>query len=349
MRAMGERSRWWASSPAAWVRSYLRVTRDSVRAERDEQLRTDTHRTLTNVTTSARRVLDAPADAVWALLPDVAYGPDVVATFVVPGTPTGEVGECRCVLTRRPDGALVGVVHELLAIEPGRARVYQERQEHQNLVTTTTVEPASDLSCEVAVWFTFQTSRKAADEMRARAQAIPRGQLDRLADHLAGTPATPAETRSHDESDLVGGEVLRSAVVDASVEAVWAAVRPAEQARLDTDDPAAVTFTAPGTPRGEVGEQICMVVTWTPPAREVTMVEVVAEDPGRSFTVRSLSTAHLLTRTVVVKPVAGGTEVSVLLRMLEHEARLKRLLAERSAGVEAYLDRICAAASRVAS
>lgn len=317
---------------------------DAIRldAQRDlaEKIRTDSHPRLTNVTTVVRRVVDAPAPDVWALLPDVLLGSDVLPTFVVPGTPAGEVGELRCVVTRRSDGALAGTVHELLAIVPGRTRVHSEAQQYQDFVTTTTVEPVSETACEVAVWFTFQTSRKKAETSRRQAEVVPGLHLDRLVDHLAGVPAPPTVLVPHDESDLDGTEIVVSSIVGAPPAEVWAVVRPAEQARLDQDDPDAVTFTVPGTPAGQVGEQICLVARWRPPVREVAILEVIAQDPGRSFAVRSLSAPHLLAQAVVLDAVPGGTQVTVIVSLQDHGPVLARESARRRAAAAAYLARI---------
>ncbi|WP_421742991.1 hypothetical protein [Cellulomonas sp.] len=337
---MGAQRPWSPGGLLLRARAHVDAIRDDVRRDLDERIRTDTHARLTSVTTVVRRVFDVPAPDVWALLPDVPLGPDALPTFVLPGTPEGEVGEVRCVLKRRSDGALAGTLHELLAIAPGHTRVHRETREHQSLVTTTTVQPVSDSSCEVAVWFTFQTSRRKADEMRLRMEVVPRLQLDRLSDHLAGTPTGPALVEPHDESDLDGTELVVSTVVPTNPAAVWAVVRPAEQARLDLDDPDAVTFTVPGTPQGEVGEQICLVARWRPPVREAAILEVIAQDPGRSFAVRSLSAPHLLAQAVVLKAVPGGTEVTVIVSLQEPARVLAREAAGRRAGAEAYLARV---------
>ncbi|MBB2923252.1 hypothetical protein [Cellulomonas cellasea] len=321
------------------ARAHLDAVRDGARRELDEKVRTDTHPRLTTVTAVARRVLAAPAPDVWALLPEVPLDA-AVPTFVVPGTPVGAVGEVRCVLRWRRDGALVGTLHELLAVVPGHTRVQRERQELQTLVTTTTVDPLPDGSCRVAVWFAFQTARRGADAARTRMEVVPRRQLALLADRLAGAPAVPAVLEPHDESDLDGHELMVSTTVPATPEAVWAVVRPAEAARLDVADPDAVTFTVPGTPAGEIGEQICVVATWRPPVREAAVLEVIAQDPGRSFAVRSLSAPHLLAQAVVLEAVPGGTEVTVVVSLQEHAPVLAREAARRWDAAEAYLARM---------
>ncbi len=304
-----------------------------------EKLRTDTHRTLTNVTTVVRRGFDRPAAEVWALLPDALLGADEMPTFVVPGTAVDDIGEVRCLVRRRGDGALVGSLHELLAIVPGHTRVTREVRQLP-LVTTTTVEPTSDTSCEVAVWLTFPSIRKEAEEMRARMAIVPRVQLDELTDRLAGLPPVATRRTQHDESDLRSAEVHVRDTLPATPADVWAVVRPAENARLDQADPDAVTFTVPGTPAGEVGEKICLVARWRPPIREAAILEVIAQESGTSFAVRSLSAPHLLAQAVVLKAVPGGTEMTVTVHLHEHEPVIEREAATRRAAALAYLDRV---------
>ena len=95
-----------------------------------------------------------------------------------------------------------------------------------------------------------------------------------------------------------------------------------------------------GTPAGVIVEHICLVATWRPPVREAAVLEVIAQHPGRSFAVRSLSAPHLLAQAVVLEAVPGGTEVTVVVSLQEHAPVLAREAARRWDAAEAYLARI---------
>lgn len=90
----------------------------------------------------------AVADRVWEAILDVgndrlaSADPDAVS-FTVPGTPSGAIGELRCVVRHLSHRALVGSFAETVAVEPGRALVLRNRSTSHSTSTTFTVVPTT--------------------------------------------------------------------------------------------------------------------------------------------------------------------------------------------------------------
>ncbi|WP_456786308.1 hypothetical protein [Cellulomonas sp. P5_C5] len=254
-------------------------------------------------------LIAAPAHQVWELVSDSRLFERTAArghlwTFVVPGTPAGFVGERRVTLTRSGDDQITATLVERIAMEDGRQVV--TRNLVNGIEMTTTVEPRGSTSCELSY---VLGATDPADEPLAAASLDAR--LARMSAHVAGEP--PSAGRSDvpvlDHVEVRAVRVVVVGTVLAPPAEVWTAVRTAGGVLVELAEPdGACVTTVPGTPAGEVGEQIC-IVAFDPPF--VQVLEVVAQEVGRSLTVRYRTAPTQVDRTVSLTPSAAGTDVTI--------------------------------------
>ncbi|KQR11750.1 hypothetical protein ASF78_10975 [Cellulomonas sp. Leaf334] len=274
-------------------------------------------------------LISAPAHQVWELVGDATLfartaGPEHLWTFVVPGTPAGFVGERRVTLTRVRDDQVAATLVERIDMVHGRQ--VATRNLINGMELTTVVEERGPSSCQL----TYVLRTAPADESLAAASLDAR--LARVSAYVAGEPPPSGrpEVPLPDPVDVQMGQVVVVGTVSAPPAEVWATVRTAGGALAELARPEAATVvTVPGTPAGEVGERIC-IVAFDPPF--VQVLEVVAQDVGRSVTVRYLTAPTTAARTVALMPSALGTQVAITIdfvapgaELADHERRMRRV------------------------
>lgn len=284
-----------------------------------------------------RALISAPASEVWELVSDAALFARTAAaehlwTFVVPGTPAGFVGERRVTLARADDDRISATLVERVDMEAGRSVV--SRNLTNGIEMTSIIEPLGPSSCELTYRVRATVPKDELEAHVSLASASLDARLERMSAHVAGVPARsehPAR-RDHDHVQQAAGRAVAVGTVAAPPAEVWPAVRTTGVDLLDaTGQGAASVVALPDTPVGEVGEQICIVAS-DPPF--VQVLEVVAQDVGRSVTVRYLTAPTRVDRTVTLAPSSAGTDVTVSIDFVapaaeihEHEARM-RVVAE---------------------
>lgn len=274
------------------------------------------------------------AAEIWAFVTDpgnegAILGAQHVRSFVVPGTPAGAVGEVLCTVVRQGDGSWKGVLGETVErVEGVRlvVRVLSEGHGHRETVTVADGE----LTWEVAA----ETHPEHVEALRPRLSAALVEHLGRIAACMTGQVApevdAPCVPRCADGGSIVDIEVTAAIEIASSAEDAWELVADAERVALESSDPSAVSFTVPGSRRGEVGELVCVLVDRVGGGRAATFQQVVGLRPGRSIVLRSLSGVpeHAWEREVVVEPLPIGARLThrVLIPVHRHERVSARVL-----------------------
>lgn len=97
-----------------------------------------------------------PAEDVWAFVQpaetSVFTDDRVVRAFTVPGTPVGDVGEIQCQVIRFQEGVILGVLSEVVELDPGRRAVTRSLSHANESGSVTTVEPL-DGGCSLQIEF----------------------------------------------------------------------------------------------------------------------------------------------------------------------------------------------------
>jgi hypothetical protein len=106
---------------------------------------------LESVAVTAQAAIAAPADQVWTLAWDPATSvlteEGTTRAFTVPGTPAGQVGEIQCHVQTLPGGAQVGMLTEVVELEPGRRAVTRSLTQPGPDRSITEVRPIDERSC----------------------------------------------------------------------------------------------------------------------------------------------------------------------------------------------------------
>ena len=303
------------------------------------------HERLPLVTVRVREQVAVPCSAsqLWEFVTDLRndraiIGQRHVQTFVVPGTPVGEVGEVQCTVLRRADGSWQGQLGETVERVEGRRLSVRSWSESHGHVETVTVAQG-ELAWEVAV----ETHPEHVETVRERCSAALVEQLGRVAALLAGeVPAeadVPYVAGCADGGSIVEIETSATVELTASADEVWSLVSDAKNIALDASDPAAVSFTVPGSRQGEVGEVVCVITATVGGGRIATFQQVVGLRPGGSIVLRGLSTVaeHAWEREITVEPVPGGARVTNRARIPVHQHKVRASRVEFGRGAERYL------------
>jgi hypothetical protein len=292
------------------------------------------------------RHLPHPADAVWSLLTgpdDQLGGPSRVQTFRMPGTPADVVGEVQCVVVRRPDGAWLGSIGEVVEREEGVRLVQRSWTTTHTHVETLTVAPDGDDRCTLR--WDIETIAHPGTAVAARDELVAslRTLLARIEGQLAGRPVVEVPSPSTGCSGtgpIVEVEVVLSRSVPATAEAVWALIGGA--AGITLLEPSWSGFTVPGSRSDEVGELVCLVPAVRVQGSVARFWQVVGLLPGRSRVVRGLSLApqHAAELELSVVPEAGGARATFRAASPVHQdqARAERRRLTRAG--EQYLERL---------
>jgi hypothetical protein len=108
-------------------------------------------------TITAQTAIAAPAGRVWALAWDPATSlltdEGVSYSFTVPGTPAGQVGEIQCHVRTFAEGAQVGILTEVVELDPGRRAVTRSLTQPGPDRNTTEVIPVDERSCLLRVTY----------------------------------------------------------------------------------------------------------------------------------------------------------------------------------------------------
>lgn len=293
------------------------------------------------ITVHVREQVAVPHSAaeLWAFVTDPAndrelLGPQHVRSFTVPGTPRDEVGEIGCVVVRLSDGAWRGFLSQTEERVEGLRLVVRSLSDTHERVDAVTVADGL-LTWEV----TADTHPESADAIRAGLAEHVGRCVALLAGEALSHPVTTYEPRCGDASTLVDLEVTAALDVRHSPQAAWAVVGDAAAVALETNDPTAVSFTVPGSRRGEVGELVCVIQETAAGGRMATFQQVVGRTPGRSIVFRGLSAVaeHAWEREVCVDPAPGGARLSSRVRVPVHERKRSATRYAFTRGAERYL------------
>jgi len=262
---------------------------------------------------------------VWELVSDSELfartaAADHLWTFVVPGTPVGLVGERRISLSGGRGRPISGAIVERIAMDPGRRLV--TRGLKTEVEVTTTVEPLNSGICVLTYGVRGPSRFGRLDEHRETVARSLDRRLLRMSAYVTGQAIPPDEPQvwSPDLSDHLPGRVVVTGTVSAPPGVVWSAARIAGGSVVDRAAPRSATVaTIPGTPAGEVGEQIC-IASYDPPFVEV--IEVTAQEAGRSLAVRYLTAATPVDKTVTLTPNGDGTDVTITIEFVAVPERL---------------------------
>lgn len=144
------------------------------------------------VTVSAQAAIPRPAGIVWEFVWDpassVLTGDNVVAGFTMPGTPVGEVGEVQVAVVRMTaTGGLVGMLHEVVEVDPGRRAVMVSLSlDHQHRDITEVLPVGEDASV-LRVTFEHSVPRHDAVKGRDARQQLAEQYVQRVRDILSAT------------------------------------------------------------------------------------------------------------------------------------------------------------------
>lgn len=311
---------------------------------RDDQRQRAVQR-LPLVQVRVREQVAVPGSAaeIWRFVSDpgndgAVIGGSHVRTFVVPGTPAGAVGELRCTVLRRPDGTWAGqllqVVERVGGVRfAGRALSLG----HRHLETATVADGL--LTWEAVV----ETQEPLAGQVEDVVRRSVATHLSRIAALLGGEvpqePVVPFVSSCADRSPLVDVELEVSADLRVSPDVAWALVRDARSAAHESSDPTATSFTVPGSPRGQVGELVCVIVSAPDGGRVATFQQVVGQEPGRSVVTRTLSVVaeHAWEREVRVEALPDGARVTHRVRVAVHRRQVAATRATCTADAQRYL------------
>lgn len=319
-------------------------------------------RSTTTATVELTLELGVPAAAVWALLTDPAGAAQVLefpplVACTAPWTPDGGVGELSCVATRMPDGTVRTGMEETLVREEGRRLVSRTRTGPVPGTADWTFAPVGPDRCTARVVVAAQAPTGAAWLVRHAHRAGFRGSAWRLRRAL-GDPTLAGEpeprlpwlerhARLQETSKaarLAAGarvhvEAIRSLVLPARPERVWALVRATGSPVVEHGDPSAVCFTPDGGPTDAV-DALRLVVGRDPAGDLELQVEgVTGVVPGARLTTRDLAAFG---PTAEVRVEAVGQGCGVVARLTQETAPRRGAATELTLGrrAEAYLDRL---------
>lgn len=143
------------------------------------------------ITVSSQAAIPRPASEVWAFVHDPASSvltiDNVVQGFTMPGTPVGEVGEVQVLVMRLPpSGRLVGILHEVVELDPGTRAVTQTLSWDEDQFATTEVLPVDNVSCVLRVTIESPVPREARRAQEQATRAVIDDYLRRVKDVLTG-------------------------------------------------------------------------------------------------------------------------------------------------------------------
>jgi hypothetical protein len=291
----------------------------------------------TPVKVAVSAVIAAPAAQVWALRTDPLASASLMEhpverTFVVPGTPEGDVGEQYCVVRRMPDRSTHVALHEVIAIEAGRRRTARNLTSPRPSLTTVEVEPLGEKSCTLRVFVVADAPLDGAESSVTNWEVSLRRDLWRLQRHVGDPAVTGTEPPplppnvERAEAQLVSARaaadqrprepltVTVSVNIDAPTGAAWDLV-----ARNDSPVGWGVScgcgngrgFTVPGTPEHAVGEVRALLSHHASEPMSVVFTEVVQLDPGRTFATATPGTPYPHTTTFRFRAHNGGCHLDM--------------------------------------
>lgn len=325
-----------------WYRGRLAAERR--RADRQDRA----HRALPLVELRVREQVEVPrsSDEIWRFVTDPAndravLGPAHVLSFVVPGTPPGQVGEMQCTVVRRPDGSWTGDLGETLErVEGVRLAVRAMSRGHGHIDAVTVADGT-------LTWAIIgRTHPGLLDDYRRQWSQNLHAHVTTVAAVLAGGepthPVTPFSTMCDQTTPLVDIEVGATVDVPVAPDVAWACISDAATPALGASDPAAVSFPVPGSRQGEVGALVCVIVGTPDGGRTAKFQQVVGLTPGRSIVLRALTTAaeHAWERETTVEAVPGGSRLTHRVRVPVHRGHEGMSRVSHADGAQRYLARV---------
>ena len=126
------------------------------------------------VRASAQVAIPRPAGLVWEVVErpesSVLLLDNITAAFWLPGTPVGEVGAVQCDILRTGTDGRVGVLHEVVELDPGRRAVSKSLSMELQHWGETEVIPTDTNGCVLRVTLTMTAALGTEEEARAEAQ-----------------------------------------------------------------------------------------------------------------------------------------------------------------------------------
>lgn len=283
---------------------------------------------------------------VWAFLADdarkhVPCGPAHVLGFTLPSALGAGAGEVGCCVQRRTDGAWIGWLSEAGESLEGVRDVAISVSDPHDLRQTLTLWPDGDDACILRYDIDKDSHDSTVEKERALLGEEIRRRITRITAALAGDELEEqwSATERCTADRHVDVDVSVDVLVRATPEAVWAVVADAGRFALAQPDDEVVSFSVPGSARGQVGELVGLL---TSPGRRGSIVllwRVVGLLPGRAVAWRALSTdpGHAARREISLEPDEAGVRVTFRVQAPAHRSHVRTVRRRQRAVAERYL------------